>query len=80
MAFFKVGVGESNCKILSFIICALAQKWYQMKAEISNFNINPITYKSVHYSRKYCLKSIAGPKKNQPFFVFCTIKFSAIST
>ena len=46
MAFFKVGVGESNCKILSFIICALAQKWYQIKAEILNFNIKPITYKS----------------------------------
>ena len=36
---FSVGVGESNYKILSFIICVSTQNWYQMEAEITNFNI-----------------------------------------
>ena len=36
---FLSWVGESNCKILSFIICVSIHKWYQMEAEITNFNI-----------------------------------------
>ena len=39
MALFHFGVGESNCNILSFIICVLTQKWYHIKAQILNFNI-----------------------------------------
>ena len=37
--FFHFGVGESICKILSFIICVLTQKWYHIKAQILNFDI-----------------------------------------
>ena len=51
-----------------------------MKAAILNFNIKEENHKSVHYLRRYGLQSMAGPKQNQAFFVFCTIKFSVIST
>ena len=50
MTFFHFGVGESNCKILSFIICILTQKWYHIKAQILNFDIKQQNHKSVHYS------------------------------
>ena len=50
MAFFYFGVGESNCKTLSFIICVLTQKWYHIKAQILNFDIKQQNHKSVHYS------------------------------
>ena len=39
MTFFHFGVGESNCKILSFIICVLTQKWYHIEAQIFNFDV-----------------------------------------
>ena len=48
MAFFEVGVGKSNCKILSLIICVLTRKWYHIKAEILNINIKEENHKSVH--------------------------------
>ena len=38
-AFFQFGVGEGDCKILSFIICVLTQKWYHIKAQILHFDI-----------------------------------------
>ena len=50
MTFFHFGVGKSNCKILSFIICILIQKWYHIKAQIFNFDIKHKNHKSVHYS------------------------------
>ena len=50
MTFFNFGVGESNCKILSFVICVLTQKWYHIKAQILNFDIKQTNLKSVHYS------------------------------
>ena len=65
MAFFEVGVGKSNYKILLMIICVLIRKWYHIKVEILNFNIKKENHKSVHYSPRYGLKSMAGPKKNQ---------------
>ena len=68
MAFFKVGVGKRNCEILLLIICVLTQKWYHIKAETLNFYIIEENYKSMHYSRRYGLKSIAGKKKSG---VFC---------
>ena len=50
MAFFHFGVGKSNCKILSFIICVLIQKWYHIKAQVFNIDIKHKNHKSVHYS------------------------------
>ena len=70
MAFFEVGVGKSNCKTLLLIICVLTRKWYHIKAEILNFNIKEENHKSVHYSQRFGLKSMAGPKKIRRFFVF----------
>ena len=70
MAFFEVGVGKSNCKILLLIICVLTRKWYHIKAEILNINIKEENHKSVHYSRRYGLNSTAGPKKIRRFLFF----------
>ena len=50
MAFFHFGVGKSNCKILSFIICVLTQKWSYINAQILNFDIKQQNHISVHYS------------------------------
>ena len=50
MTFFHFGVGESNGKILPFIICILTQKWYHIKAQIFNFDIKQTNHKSVYYS------------------------------
>ena len=68
--FFEVGVGKSNCKILLLIICVLTQKWYHIKAVILNFNIKEENHKSVHYSRRYDLKSMVGPRKIRRFLFF----------
>ena len=75
MAFFHFGVGGSNCKILSFIICVLTQKWCHIKAQILNFDIKQKHHKSVHYSGRYGLKSIAGPQKSVVFGGFAPESF-----
>ena len=50
ITFFRFGIGESNCKILSFVICVLTQKWYHIKAQIFNIDIKQKNHISVHYS------------------------------
>lgn len=72
---FLDGVGEKNCKVLSFVICVSTQKWYHMKAEMLNFNIKQKNYKSVHYSQRYGLKCRAGPKKSVVFLCFAPSSF-----
>ena len=80
MAFLEVEAGKSTYKILLLIICVLTRKWDHIKAEILKCNIKEENHKSVHYLRRYGLQSMADPKKIRRFFVFCTIKFSVIST
>ena len=52
------------------IVLSVQFKWYQIKAEILNFNINETNHKSVHYLRRYGLKHMASPKEISRFLCF----------